>query len=416
MQMTLFWIITVAMLLIALAILAPSLLGTRRSKQLDRDRQNVMIARERLAELEADLNSGRVTQVQYEQMKLELEQALLIDLEQQTEVATAQNTGAAGRLALGGIVLALPLFSLPLYFYLGSPELIQPGPLQTVQNENPHTEGRLPPVDQMVTALVERLQENPTDAEGWFLLGRTYMVMQDYPRAAATFEKLHQIVGDQPVVLLSWADAQSMAQSGSMQGKPTELVKKALELAPTNTTALWLAGMVEDQAGNHDAAIKLWERLTPLIQDDPRSRERVASLIANARAKGGLTAPVSQQGEIIASSDGIQVQVTLSPEFADKVTQDWSLFIYARAIEGPKMPLAAAKHKVSDLPLEITLDDSSAMMPELKLSNFEQVLVGARISSSGNPIAVSGDLKGEVSPVMVTSDDMVRLVIDRVVP
>ena len=103
MQMTLFWIITVAMLLIALAILAPSLLGTRRNKQLDRDRQNVIIARERLAELEFDLNSGRVTQAQYEQMKLELEQALLIDLEQQTEVATAENAGAAGLAAVGDI-------------------------------------------------------------------------------------------------------------------------------------------------------------------------------------------------------------------------------------------------------------------------------------------------------------------------
>ena len=416
MQMTIFWFITAAMILVAIAILAPSLLRSRRSDQLDRDRQNVMIAREHLVELEADLNSGRVTQAQFEQSKLELEQALLIDLDQQVEVDSVRSVSGAGRLTLGSIAIALPLLTLPLYFYLGSPELIQPDPLQTAEVADPHSEGNLPSVDQMLTILVNRLRENPSDTDGWFLLGRTYMAMEDYPKAAATFERLHQLVGDQPVVLLSWADAQSMAQSGNMQGKPTELVSKALELDPTNTTALWLAGMVEDQAGNYSRAVELWERLAPMIENDPRSATRIASLIANARVKGALPVPVIQQSESGPSSGSIQVQVTLSPELADKVTQDWSLFIYARALNGPKMPLAASKHKVGDLPLEVTLDDSSAMMPKLKISNFEQVLVGARISSSGNPIAVSGDLTGEVSPVLVTGDDQVRLVIDKVVP
>lgn len=417
MQMTLFWSITAAMLLVALALLAPSLLRSRRSDQLDRGRQNVLIARERLEELEADLNSGRVTQAQYEQTKVELEQALIFDLDTENVDEPAQRETGPGRMTLAVIAVALPLFTLPLYFTLGSPVLIQPdSPSQTAGGKGPHNESNLPSVEQMLATLVNRLKENPADTDGWYLLGRTYMAMEDYSNAAATFEKMHQLVGDHAVVLLSWADAQSMAQGGNLEGKPAELVRKAIELDPTNTTGLWLAGMVEDQAGNHGKAIEYWERLAPLIEKDPKSSSRIASLIEIARAKAGLPAPVSGESKDRTALNRLQVLVKLAPELAGKAAPDQSLFIYARALKGPKMPLAAARHKVSDLPLEVTLDDSSAMMPKLKLSNFEQVLVGARISSSGNPIAASGDLTGEVSPVMVTGGEQVQVVIDSVVP
>jgi cytochrome c-type biogenesis protein CcmH len=215
-----------------------------------------------------------------------------------------------------------------------------------------------------------------------------------------------------------------MDQKGDMRGKPAELIRKAVKLVPDDTTALWLAGMVEEQEGNHKLAISYWERLTPQIQDDPDASSRIAALISKARERAGLPAqPVTvvadtKSAEKPAGIAGkrVLVKVSLSPELSGKVGPDESLFIYAKALQGPKMPLAAERRKVRDLPLTLSLDDSGAMMPAMKISNFAQVVVGARVSRSGGAITQSGDLKGEVAPVNVGADTVVNIVIDTVVP
>ncbi|HEB96061.1 MAG TPA: c-type cytochrome biogenesis protein CcmI [Sedimenticola thiotaurini] len=418
--MMLFWIIVAAMMLAAVAILAPALLRNRSGDELDRDQQNVVIARERLAELESERDSGALTGDQYRQAKEELEQALLQDLEQQESAAQAQ--GAAERrlslIGLGAIVVLVPLIGIGLYSRLGSPELALP-PDQRATAHQGAGSGQTMSLEQMVTALVGRLKDNPDDAEGWFLLGRTYMAMKKFDKAAATFERLQQMVGDEPVVLLAWADAQAMSQQGDLSGRPAELIRKAVSVAPDDPTALWLAGMVEEQAGDHELALTYWERLAPMVQDDPESKQRVDSLIAMARKKAGLppkSTAATPAKVAAAAGPGIRVRVALAPELAAKAEPEESLFIYAKALKGPRMPLAAARMKVKDLPVELTLDDSSAMMPQMKLSNFDQVLVGARVSRSGNAITASGDLKGEVSPVPVGRDGVVEILIDQVVP
>lgn len=412
--MMLFWIIVAAMILAAVAILAPALLRSRRSDDLDRDQQNVVIARERLAELEAELEQGKITAGQYEQAREELEQALLQDLEDQGGGTQQQESRRSSLFALAAIVLLVPLLAVGLYSRLGSPQLTLPADQRVTAHEA--GAGGTMSLEQMVAALTNRLKDNPDDAEGWFLLGRTYMAMDEYVKAAATFEKLHQMIGDEPVVLLAWADAMAMSQKGSLQGKPAELIRKAVEVAPDDATALWLAGMVEEQDGNHKLALEYWERLQPMVKDDPESRERVASLIAVARERAGLPPPASPREAPAVASPGVRVRVRLAPELQSRARPEDSLFIYARALQGPRMPLAAARRKVGDLPLELTLDDSGAMTPQMKISNFGQVVVGARVSRSGNAITASGDLKGEVSPVTVGADGVVEILIDKVVP
>ncbi|MCB1862481.1 MAG: c-type cytochrome biogenesis protein CcmI, partial [Gammaproteobacteria bacterium] len=224
-------------------------------------------------------------------------------------------------------------------------------------------------------------------------------------------------------VLLGWADALAMNANGDMRGKPTELIRRAVKLAPEDTTALWLAGMAEEQAGNPELAIAHWERLVPQIQDDPQASARIAALITNAREKSGVSvqtlaaAPeVASSKPSIAAGGGVTGRVSLSPELTGSARPDEPLFVYARALQGPKMPLAAARMQVKDLPLTVLLDDSGAMMPSMKISNFEQVVVGARVSRSGGAITQSGDLKGEVAPVEVGADNVVEIVIDTVVP
>jgi cytochrome c-type biogenesis protein CcmH len=423
--MMLFWAITAAMILAALVFLAPSLLRNRRTIVTDRDRQNVVIARERLAELEAERDQGTLSAEAFEQSRQELEQSLLLDLDQKEDgVAEAENDSGKGRWALAAVVVLVPALTLGLYQKLGTPELIEPRPTTTTAAAH-GGEGELPSVESMMSALIQRLEENPEDSEGWYLLGRTYMALKDYANASAAFERVQGLVGDEPSVLLAWADAAAMQQRGNLSGRPAELIRKAVQMVPNDTTALWLAGMVEEQVGDPALALTYWERLAPQVQDDPQSSARVATLIARAKAKlgGGEAAPAvvqpaaqAQQSDADSGGKQVSVRVVLSPELQGKVGPEEQLFVYARAMQGPRMPLAAARRKVSDLPLELTLDDSGAMMPEMKISNFEQVVVGARVSRSGGAIARSGDLRGEVSAVSVGAGQVVEIVIDSVVP
>ncbi|MCB1859983.1 MAG: c-type cytochrome biogenesis protein CcmI [Gammaproteobacteria bacterium] len=419
--MMLFWIITAVMIMAALLLLAPPLLLNRRSESLDRDQQNVVIARERLAELEAERDQGILDQAQFEKSKGELEQSLLLDLDQKGEERVETGSTGSGRLALAAVAVFVPALTLGLYAYLGTPELVEP--INPALAEAHTTGGELPSVEQMMSALVERLEQNPEDAQGWYLLGRTNMALKEYANAVAAFEKVHQLVGDEPSLLLAWADAIAMNEQGNMLGKPAELIRKAVELVPDDTTALWLAGMVEAQAGDHQLAISYWERLAPQVQDDPQASARIAALISGSREKverfGQKDAAVPETSTVETSAvvgKSVSVRVSLSSGLNGKVDPDEALFIYARALLGPKMPLAAARRKVRDLPLTLTLDDSGAMMPTMKISNFKQVIVGARVSRSGGAIAQSGDLNGEMAPVDVGADAIVDIVIDKVVP
>jgi len=412
--MILFWTITAVMILAALAFVAPPLLRQRTLADSDRDQQNVVIARERLEELNREHADGALSEAEYEQTKLELEQALLIDLDESGEVTPAPEAGSGGRwwvaLAAG---LFLTVVTLSTYFSIGTPLMVDPAAMQAQSEEE------LPSVEEMAAALVERLKENPEDAEGWYLLGRTYMATESYREAAFAFDKLNQLVEKEPSIMLALADALAMAAGGNMQGRPASLVREAVALAPDNQTALWLAGMVEDQSGNHALALQHWRHLKGMLADSPESVQRVDMLIAGAERKmatAGETltrAPTAQQASTGAS---ISARITLSSELAAKAGPEESLFVYARALEGPRMPLAAVRLKVSDLPATVKLEDGQAMVPGMNLSSVGQVVVGARISRSGNAIASSGDLLGEVSPVTVGGQQVIDLEINSVIP
>lgn len=416
--MIVFWIITAVMILVALAFIAPTLLRSSELPDSDRDKQNVIIARERLAELKSEHEAGSLSEEEYEQTKLELEQALLIDLDSGGDHGSVAGTTRRGPLALLFSSLFVVAATISVYLYLGTPQLIDQEAVVAQQPDNK----KLPSIEEMMTALVARLEENPEDAEGWYLLGRTHMALKDYQQAATAFDRLNQLVSDQPSILLALADALAMAAGGDMQGRPAELIRRAITLAPEDQTALWLAGMVESQAGNPALALQYWRHLKTKLAGDPDSTRQVDRLIAaaerqlgtpgaaNATEQPAPTVPAAPAGQAITA------HITLSAELADRVKPEESLFIYARALSGPKMPLAAVRMKAGDLPATIELNDGQAMVPGMNLSKFPQVVVGARISRSGNAIAASGDLLGEVSPVTVSDEAVVELVIDSVVP
>lgn len=275
--MTTFIIVAALMILLALAMLAPALLRKREMAVSDRDQQNVIIARERLQELEQDLQAERISQEEFDQAKVELEQALLLDLEKEDE--PEQVTTVPGKLTMGVLAVVIPLIAIYLYLMLGSPEMVEFDAAQ----QTPHSAknpGQIPSVEEMVVALKKRLEERPDDAQGWFMLGRTYMAMQKYPQAAEAYETLLKITGDEPTVLLSVAEAIIFSNSGNMQGRPAELIRRALKLAPDDQSALWMGGLLESQEGNYSKALGLWRKLEPLLAADPAAQQKLEKLIS----------------------------------------------------------------------------------------------------------------------------------------
>lgn len=414
--MIVFWIFAALMLVAALLLLLPALLGRKSIRDLDRNQQNVAIARERLKELESEYGRGSLNELDYEQAKQELEQALLIDVDESQATSVALSTEST-RVSLAWVALGVPLLAVLLYLQLGTPAALEP----QVQAATPqgHAGGETEAtMEQLVAGLAAKLEQEPENPEGWFMLGRSYVSMGRFAEAAAAFERVLQQVGDNPDVMFRYADALAMAQGGTIAGKPFEIIKQALQLKPDDPTGLWLAGLGYEEQGEYEKAVQHWRKLETLLVDDPASLNEVRNLIARAEQKLGrpVTAQTTPPQPIAASNVALQVTVSLDAALQDKVSADDTVFIFARAMEGPPMPLAAVRKQVRDLPLTVILDDSMAMMPQMKLSNYATVLVGARISKSGTATAQSGDLTGEIENVATSSNKQLTLTISQRIP
>jgi cytochrome c-type biogenesis protein CcmH len=416
-----FWLITALFIAVALAMVAVPLLRNRTVYDSDRNEQNVTIARERLAELRQELEQGLIAAEAFEQTKLELEKVLAGDLAQEEPLAMV-NRG--GKVMLGVLAVAVPVLTLTLYYNLGAPQYtsVSAGDGQEA-NAAAHTAGdssEAPTMDELAVRLEQRQKDSPDNADGWFMLGRTYMALKEYEKSIAAFEQLQRLLGDDPQVLLSLADAVAMTQGGSMRGRPGELVDKALITDPNNATGLWMAGIASFEKEEFQQALDYFMRLKPQLADDPESMAELRPLIARTRQQLGLplenaNAP-AQTTSVSVTAAAVQVQVTLDPKLATEVQPGDSVFIYAKAQNGPPMPLAAVRKRVADLPLDVILDDSMAMDPSLSLSSFGTIKIGARVSKSGNAIAQSGDLVGEMEGVTVSGSDKVVLTISRKIP
>jgi cytochrome c-type biogenesis protein CcmH len=286
--MTTFTIIAAAMILLALILLAPALLRKRQLTASDRNQQNVIIARERLEEMEVELAAGRISQDEFDQAKVELEQALLQDLSQDGGEDTL--VAGPGKLTLAGIGIVVPVAAIAMYMFLGNPAMVEFDASKQAANRAAQ-ESKMPSVEEMLGSIKQRLKEKPDDTEGWFLLGRTYMVLEDHPNAVKAFETLLTLSGEEPTALLSLAEAVIMAQGGNMQGRPEELIGRALKLAPESQTGLWMSGLLESQKGNYAQAVTHWKRLETLVKDEPEALEKVRSMISAAESKASAAAP-----------------------------------------------------------------------------------------------------------------------------
>jgi cytochrome c-type biogenesis protein CcmH len=426
---TTFWLVAAALMAVGVLMLAPALLMRRRTGDTDRDAQNVAIARERLRELEAERDRGELTPAAFEQARLELERILVSDLAGPEQAAVARKADKAGPLALAGLLVAIPPATIALYLALGAPEhldVVGPGAGSAARMVAHGSGNGQMDMGQMLGRLEQRLAQNPNDPEGWAILARSYMALERYPDAVRALEKLRELVGDEPAILIPLANSIAMMQGGKMAGRPAALVKTVLESEPDNPIANWLAGNAAAEAKDWQGAIEHWRRSLAQVGDDAQSADELRQRIADAEARlGGKPAapaaatPAAQaaaQPPAAAAAARLQVQVQLAPELKDRVAPTDTVFVFARAPAGPPMPVAAVRLKASQLPITVTLDDSTSLMAGSRLSQFPEVRVEARVSKSGNATAASGDLRGEITAVKVASPEAVVVVIDKVQP
>jgi len=427
---TQFLVIATFMVIVGLAWMLLPLLRRRSAADIDRAAANLGLLKDQLADLQAERERGAVSEELYAETRAELERRVLEDAQAPPAGPTAA-AGWYGRVTAAVIVVTVPIVAALTYSRLGDPAAFDP--LAQKGADAAH-EMSAADVEQMATRLAERLKNEPDNAGGWSTLARTYYFQRKFPEAAQAYKKLVELVPDEASVLADYADALAMANGRRISGEPLALIKKALALDPTQWKALAMAGTEAFDRKDYQAAVDYWERLRASLPPEAPIAQQIAGSIAEARELGGLKPSGDEKTAVAAApaakpetkaaakadakaSAGAQVSgvVALSPKLTANAKPDDVVFIFARAAEGPRMPLALKRIQVKDLPAKFALDDSMAMSPDFKLSKFSQVVVGARISKTGNAMPQSGDLEG-LSDRVPPGKSEIKVTIDRVLP
>jgi cytochrome c-type biogenesis protein CcmH len=415
--MILFSVVAALLVAAALLFIVPSLWRRRDGAGVQRDRSNLEIYKDQLLELEADLNNGILSQEQFEQGQLELERRLLEDVSPEVNQKLVQDDRGEGRGAAITVMLLVPLLAVFIYLIKGTPAALSPDKITVAEQagKGPAHAVTAEQINAMVQGLAARLEKNPQDADGWRMLGRSYVALGRYQDAIGALDKAVAMIPNDPDLLADYADALAMTSGQTLKGKPMEMVNRALKLDPNHEKSLWLAGTAAYNDGNYPGAIAYWNRLLKQMTPGSKESQQVMSIIAEAQdlANGKTPAPAVQA--TAAATAKVAGVVSLSPDLAGKVAPTDTVYIFAKAAQGPPMPLAAFRAQVKDLPIKFDLDDSMAPTPMAHLSDFSQVIVGARISKSGNPMPQSGDLQGLSNIVQVGSSGL-QVKINSVVP
>jgi len=411
-----FLIFAALMLIAALAFVLVPLLRTR----VGDDAQNE--ARRRRKALEAAHADGILTDAEYAAKCAALAQAAPASAPARTR------TGFAVALA---VALLLPAGAILLYWQLGAPRALDPANLVARSGEGADIEAA-------IAQLAEKMKQDPDNAEGWALLGRAYKSTRRFAEARDALKRAHDLLPDDADLMVEYAETLVLSSSDHrIQGDALTLIDKAIQTNPQNQKGLWLAGIADSQAGKYAEAVKKWKTLLPLLPPGSNVASSVQEQIAQAEAlRDGkpLPAPSTQpppetskaaaaaeaganEAQAAATSGPrILVTVALDPRLKDKVAPGDTLFVFAKAASGPPMPLAIAKLSAAQLPASVTLTDAMSMLPNMNLSAFAQIVIGARISKSGQAIAQSGDLQALSAPLPNSRSEPVELTIDQAAP
>jgi cytochrome c-type biogenesis protein CcmH len=427
----LFWVLLLLMLLVAVIILIFPLLRARASEAIAYKDSNLGLYDDKLAELEADLGEGRIDHEQYQLARQEIDRELLQDIPTESRDTASIHYAKQIKRQPGLAVMIsvfLPMVTLLVYMKLGmhastemqhAQQVRAQAPAQAQQSQNAGS------LEEMTGKLARRLQQNGGSQEDWAMLGRAYKHLGRYASSVKAFE---QAVSMAPKAQLMIEQSESMALGNNQRFTPEAraLVMRALELEPDNLNVLWFAGVAEFQAGNYRNSIAHLSRLSEQGQNDPeleRSLRLYIDKARNALVAAGETVPTSDDilGATTVSKDvasggaSLQVKVDVSNDVRSRFSAGDTVFIYAKAAAGPKMPLAAQRLTLAQLPTTVTLDDSMAMMEGMNMSAFGNVVVSARVTTTGSAIAKAGDYIGQFNVEDVTQAEMVEIQIDTLV-
>lgn len=392
--MTEFWLGAGLLLLAALSfLLIPTLRGRRQQQEEDRTALNVALYQERVAELAAQQAAGVLDDAQLASGRDEAARELLAD----TEGAEAPRQGHLGKVLPLLAAVLVPVVALGLYLHFGAADKVE---LTQEFAAAPKT------MEEMTTRLERAVQAQPDSAEGLYFLGRAYMAEQRPADAAKAYERAVALAGRQPELLGQWAQALYFAANKQWNAQVQALTDEALKADPNEVTSLGLRGIAAFEGERYQEAIDYWNRLLAQLPEGDASRAALQGGIDRAAERlGGNTdkpeTPVAAR---------LKVRVELAPALKDKVKPDDTVFIFARATNGPPMPLAAKRVTVAQLPLEVELSDADAMMPQMKLSDFAEVQLVARVSRAGQP--THGEWIGQGAPLPSKTQATQLLTID----
>jgi cytochrome c-type biogenesis protein CcmH len=418
--MTMFVILVGAMLVVALAFPLVPLLRHRQalSGASDADAR-------KLKALNDALSAGVIDDCEHK--------AKLATLAPAAAVAPGPGSTRGSLLASLLVALLVPAGAIVLYSLNGDPRALDPAQLAASVEQNPAgSEATAQPADMdlAIAGLVAKLEANPDNANGWALLGRAYQATGKFAESRDALKRAFELEPDNHDLTVEYAQALALSGEGRrITGESRDLIERVLKADPAHQRALWLIGISDYQAGDYNAAITAWNQLLPGLPPDSDIAKSVREQIAEAQRLGGSvaaadvaaapTAPAEASGKGMASpaaGPALTVNVSLDPNLLERLDPAATLFVFARAENGPPMPLAIQRLSAAKLPLTVTLDDSMGMLPSMKLSMFPKVVVGARISRSGNALAQSGDLQVLANGIDVARKQPLDLVIDSIVP
>ena len=401
------------MVTVALAWILWPLLRPTTARSVEHSAANVTLFKDQFADLDADLARGTISAEQHAESKSELERRLLEEVRATPDSARTERRPHRWSAVI--VALVTPLAAAALYWQIGTPDALSPSAAHAQDDAQPSREQ----IDAMIAKVEQRLEKEPNNVDGWAILARTHYTMGNFQQAATAFARLAELVPNDADLLADYADALAMSQGRSFAGKPMELVRAALKIDPNQWKALAMAGSEAFDRKDYKAAVEYWQRVQDTTPAESPIRQRIQGSIDEARSLAGMPPVVAQAQRSGAASPSearsVSGTVTLSPTLASKVRPDDSVFVFARPADGSRMPVAVVRARVSELPLQFTLDDSRAMAPTAKISALNEVIVNARVSRSGTAIPASGDLEGATEKVKVGTQGM-SLVIDRAIP
>jgi len=420
-----FLLLGLVLTVLVVAVLWRALWAATQPQQIGQERDNVLshvaVYKEQVAELERELAQGSLDQAGFDLSHEELTQRLMEDAP--PPQPTVQAVLARPKLLMAALALAIPLMAFSLYFVVGTPIALDPQLAAQANGEEQITPEKL---TTMAEQLSQKLEKEPQNTEGWVMLGRIQRALAHYDEADAALQKALSLARNDDV-LIERAEVLAQKNNGVFKGEPWAIILSVLKADPHNGNALLLAGSAAFSEGRFKESLAYWEKVRGLLPPASPDMPALLEAIDKARERLGLppVAPATSTASAPASagtvpskpvSDGTERltgRVSLDPSLASQVSPKDTVFIYANAAEGPRMPLAIVRTTVDKLPYDFVLDDSLAMNPQMKLSQVKSVMVRARISKSGNAMPQAGDFGASLGPITPGSADKLQLTISQ---